>query len=201
MCGRFYIDDNTMFEIETIVKKIERKLAKVGTVYPTEPALVLCSDGYEIQGRTMKWGYENHKDNTRIINARSETVLERPLFRNDFEYRRCIIPATKFYEWKRLSSKDKEKYSFYVPDKTLYLAGIYRKTEAGEQFSIITKDADGAMLGIHHRMPVIIQEDKLAYYMESRKDAQLLMKESCKELERKTEEEFEQLSLFSNENR
>ena len=45
MCGRFYIDDNTMFEIETIVKKIERKLAKVGTVYPTEPALVLCSDG------------------------------------------------------------------------------------------------------------------------------------------------------------
>ena len=43
MCGRFYIDDNTMFEIETIVKKIERKLAKVGTVYPTEPALVLCS--------------------------------------------------------------------------------------------------------------------------------------------------------------
>ena len=111
MCGRFYIDDNTMFEIETIVKKIERKLAKVGTVYPTEPALVLCSDGYEIQGRTMKWGYENPKDNTRIINARSETVLERPLFRNDFEYRRCIIPATKFYEWKRLSSKDKEKYS------------------------------------------------------------------------------------------
>ena len=57
------------------------------------------------------------------------------------------------------------------------------------------------MLGIHHRMPVIIQEDKLAYYMESRKDAQLLMKESCKELERKTEEEFEQISLFSNENR
>lgn len=50
-------------------------------------------------------------------------------------------------------------------------------------------------------MPVIIQEDMLAYYMESRKDALLLMKESCKELERKTEDEFEQLSLFSNENR
>ena len=75
ICGRFYIDDNTMLQIETIVKKIERKLAKIGTVYPTEPALVLCSDGYEIQGQTMKWGYENPKDNTRIINARSETVL------------------------------------------------------------------------------------------------------------------------------
>lgn len=196
MCGRFYIDDNTIFDIERIVKKIERKLAKVGTIYPADPALVVCNEDNELRGRTMKWGYENPKDSTKIINSRSETIVERPLFRDDFESRRCIIPATEFYEWKRLSSKNKEKYSFYVPDKTLYLAGIFHKSEAGEQFSIITKEAEDAMEEIHHRMPVLIREENIDDWLKSYQDAIKLLKEPSKELKRKNLEEYEQLSLF-----
>ena len=100
MCGRFYIDDETAREIEKIARRIDRKMAKTGDVHPSEPALILRADQDSAVAEVLRWGYESARKNTLIFNARTETVRERPMFRHDYETRRCLIPACKFYEWK-----------------------------------------------------------------------------------------------------
>ena len=126
MCGRFYIDDETAREIEKIARKIDSKNAKTGDVHPSEPALVLRADSDSMVAEVLKWGYEITRKNTLIFNARSETVREKPMFCHDYETYRCLIVANKFYEWKDIGGKKKEKYEFFVPGAILYLAEIGR---------------------------------------------------------------------------
>lgn len=90
-----------------------------------------------------------------VINARSETAVEKPLFRDSFLWRRCVVPSTGFYEWG--DGKEKRKYHFRLPGGgALYMAGIWRPWEDGGQFLILTAPANPSVAEIHHRMPVII---------------------------------------------
>lgn len=198
MCGRFYIDDETAWEIERIVRKIDREHAKIGDVHPSEPALVLRADRDSMVAEVLGWGYETTQKKTLIFNARSETVRERPMFRYDYETRRCLIPACKFYEWKDSGAKKKEKYDFFAPEQTLYLAGIYHKDPAGGRFSILTREAQGCMAGIHSRMPLIIHKEDREAWLFSKKEAEKLLDSCFAELRRKKSEgeEYQQLSLF-----
>lgn len=199
MCGRFYIHNDTMAEIVKIVRKIDSKKAKTGDIYPSEPAMVLRADHREIVAEVMNWGYNSNLPGTKLmINARSETVQEKPMFRKDYEIHRCVVPANKFYEWKKLNGKSKEKYDFFVPEQILYLAGVYQKTPEGDRFTILTKAAEGCMQEIHHRMPVIIQADQTEKWLYSKEDAVKLLLEHCDALQRikSTEDEYEQMSLF-----
>ncbi len=152
MCGVFYVDDDTMREIEKIARKIDKKLATTGNVHPSQPALILRAAHRDMISEVLKWGYEAYGKKTLIFNARSETVRERPMFRHDFEERRCLIPAGKFYEWKQTGAKQKEKYGFFTQDKILYLAGIYHKDPTGDRFTLLTREAEGSIAEVHHRM-------------------------------------------------
>lgn len=198
MCGRFYIDDETAREIEKIARKIDRENAKTGDVHPSEPALVLRADHSNIVAEVLRWGYESARKNTLIFNARSETVKERPMFRYDYETRRCLIPACKFYEWKDTGAKKKEKYEFFVPEETLYLAGIYHKDPAGDRFTILTREAEGCMSEIHGRMPLIIRREDSEAWLFSEKEAEKLLDSHFMELQRRKSEleEYWQMSLF-----
>ncbi len=198
MCGRFYIDDETAREIEKIVRIIDRQNAKTGEVHPLEPALVLRADQDSMVAEALKWGYESARKNTLIFNARSETVRERPMFRYDYETRRCLIPASKFYEWKDTGAKKKEKYEFFVPDEILYLAGIYHKDPADDRFTILTREAQGCMTGIHSRMPLIIREADREAWLFSREEAEKLLDSCFAELWRQKSGggEYRQMSLF-----
>ena len=198
MCGVFYVDDETMREIEKIARKIDRKLAATGDVHPSEPALILRADHEETVSEVLKWGYEAYGKKTLIFNARSETVQERPMFRNDFEERRCLIPAVKFYEWKKISAKQKEKYEFFTPGSILYLAGIYHKDPAGDRFTILTRDAEGCMVGVHHRMPLIINEGDIGDWLFSKKEAAELLESHFGGLQKaqNVKETYQQMSLF-----
>ena len=185
MCGVFYVDDDTMREIEKIAGKIDKKLAATGDVHPSEPALILRADHQEMVSEVMKWGYEAYGRKTLIFNARSETVQERPMFRRDFEERRCLVPAVKFYEWKKIGAKQKEKYEFFVPDEILYLAGIYHKDPTADRFTILTREAEGCMVGVHHRMPLIINGGDIGNWLFSPKEAAELLKSHFEELQKK----------------
>lgn len=198
MCGRFYIDDETAQEIERIARRIDRKNAKTGDVHPSEPALVLRADRDSMVAEVLRWGYESARKNTLIFNARSETVGEKPMFRYDYETHRCLIPACKFYEWKRTGEKKKEKYEFFAPGGILYLAGIYHKDPKGDRFTILTREAEGCMAGIHNRMPLILSgEDKEAWLF-SRAEAEKLLNRHFTELQRREfgTNEYQQMSLF-----
>ena len=198
MCGVFYVDDDTMREIEKIARKIDKKLATTGDVHPSEPALILRADHQEMVSEVLKWGYEAYGKKTLIFNARSETVQERPMFRNDFEERRCLVPVVKFYEWKKIGAKQKEKYDFFVPDEILYLAGIYHKDPAGDRFTILTRDAEGCMVGVHHRMPLIINEGDIGDWLFSKEEAAELLESHFKGLQKvqSEKETYQQMSLF-----
>lgn len=195
MCGVFYVDDDTMREIEKIARKIDQRSAATGDVHPSQPALILRADHGEMVSEVLKWGYEAFGKKTLTFNARSETVQERPMFRRDFEERRCLIPVGKFYEWKQAGKKQKEKYEFFTPDKILYLAGIYHKDPAGDRFTILTREAEGCMVGIHPRMPLILYEQELEKWLFSKEEAERLLACHYKELEKRGKEEYHQMSL------
>ena len=198
MCGVFYVDDETMREIEKIAGKIDKKVAAAGDIYPSRPALILRANHQEMVSAVLKWGYEAYGKKTLIFNARSETVRERPMFRRDFEERRCLIPANKFYEWKKINTKQKEKYEFFTPDRILYLVGIYHKDPLGDRFTILTRAAEGCMEEVHHRMPLILNEREIENWLFSKKEAAELLESHFMELRKvqNAKEIYQQISLF-----
>ena len=197
MCGRFYVDDEIIREVEKIAGKIDRKMAKQGDVHPSEPALILRAMNGDVVSEVLKWGYDGIGKSSVIFNARSESVRERPMFRYDYETRRCIIPACRFYEWKK-ESKIKEKYDFFPEDGILFLAGIYHKDPEGGRFTILTKEAEGCMVGIHSRMPVILDAGDIEKWLFSKEEAGRLLDGHFEKLRRKksVQEEYQQMSLF-----
>lgn len=198
MCGRFYIDDETAQEIERIARKTDSRNAKTGDVHPSEPALILRADSDSMVAEVLKWGYESARKNTLVFNARSETVGEKSMFRYDYETHRCLIPACKFYEWKRIGEKKKEKYEFLDPGEILYLAGIYHKDPEGGRFTILTREAEGCMTGIHHRMPLILRKEDMEVWLFTKQDADELLDRHFTELQRQKSETdgYQQMSLF-----
>ncbi len=198
MCGVFYVDDETMREIEKIAGKIDKNVAAAGDIYPSRPALILRANHQEMVSAVLNWGYEAYGKKTLIFNARSETVRERPMFRRDFEERRCLIPANKFYEWKKINTKQKEKYEFFTPDRILYLAGIYHKDPLGDRFTILTRAAEGCMKEVHHRMPLILNEREIENWLFSKKEAAELLESHFMELRKvqNAKEIYQQISLF-----
>ena len=96
------------------------------------------------------------------INARAETIQRSPTWREPFKKRRCVVPASFFYEWKKLDAKTKQPYAFTVSDASLFaFAGLWDAWKDGQghwlqSFSIVTTEANELMSQVHTRMPVIL---------------------------------------------
>ena len=127
------------------------------------------------------WAKEESIGN-RMINARAETVAEKPSFRNSFKRRRCLVPADGFYEWKkptgggrkipmRIVLKDKEPFAF----AGLWDTWVNPEGEEVESFTIITTQANELLRRIHDRMPVILAEEQEATWLDQDADAQELL--------------------------
>jgi putative SOS response-associated peptidase YedK len=122
---------------------------------------------------TLRWGLvpywaKDVKIGYSLINARSESVAEKPAFREAFKSRRCLIPADGFYEWKKLDPKTKQPYAIVMKDRSLFgFAGLWERWKdkgSGEvvrSFTIITTTPNEVCAPIHDRMPVIV--DPLNY--------------------------------------
>jgi len=137
-------------------------LVKRGEVFPANTAFVIGNGGVE----AAKWGFPHWKRSGVIINARSETALEKNMFRGPLMRRRCVIPSSGFYEWSRGGGKLKDKYLLRLPgERVLYMAGmisIFRDSGGCEYsaFVILTTAANESMAPIHDRMPVILAPDE-----------------------------------------
>lgn len=200
MCGRYYIDDETAREIDKLVRKIDENLKNSNDagimltgrdVHPNDLAPILIADGQgELRCHQQRWGFPGFKGKQVIFNARSETVLEKKMFRQNMDYRRAVVPATWFYEW----DQNKEKHLFYRKDQPIvFMAGIYGCFDE-ERFTILTTAANESMEPVHNRMPVILDSNELMEWTTNREWAiNHLHKKPCR-LDRKTE--FEQIKLF-----
>ncbi len=199
MCGRYYVDDETAREIERIIRIADEKVRKAAPVkiqakdiHPTDIAPILtASEHGGISCSLQKWGFPGFEGKQVIFNARSESALEKKMFREGIVHRRIVVPATWFYEWNR----KKEKNIFYRKEQpVLFMAGIYNRYQGEDRFVILTTEANASMEPVHNRMPLILEPEEITTWIfEKEKTEQLLHKTPCL-LERRTE--FEQLSLF-----
>lgn len=171
MCGRFYVEkDDPTEELIKIIQEIDRKLkedlgglsVKQGEIFPTNIVPVIANSKMNnAQPFAMKWGFSKFDGSGVIINARSETAMEKSMFRLPMMERRCLIPASNYFEWQTIGSK-KIKHAIKDPGNPLiYMAGCYRweKDARLPVFVILTRDAAPGLALIHNRMPVILQRD------------------------------------------
>ncbi|MGI6084103.1 MAG: SOS response-associated peptidase [Acetivibrionales bacterium] len=179
MCGRFYVPEEDIDDFAGLVNKIEKELLKkAGEIFPGNYAPVITpkhtSNSNTNNVHAIKWGFPGFKGKP-VINARSETVRNKPMFMLPFLKRRCLIPARGFYEWKSTENSQKRiKHIISLFDSgMMYLAGIYwffkdREGSRTPCFVILTTQANEDIKEIHDRMPVIIKDkDKDAWLSEN----------------------------------
>ena len=162
MCGRYtgYIDDCD--ELKTIYTKA--RLAYPGTdfavreIFPTNTVPLLTGAGGEIRPFAASWGFPGFRKGI-VINARAETAASKPMFAESFAVRRCIVPATGYFEW----AKDKTRYLFCPPGRgIIYLGALWRRCEDGVRFVILTVPANPSVAEVHERMPVVLDPNALS---------------------------------------
>ncbi len=147
------------------------------------PAIYMCSEG-SIYNSQMRWGYipswaHGAGSYKPMINARSETIAEKPYFREAFRKRRALIPADGYYEWIR-SGKQSLPYRIERKDKQVFaFAGIWEASinsirDEFPTFSIITKQSDRNLNHIHHRMPVILHQKYFKSWLNYREDLNVI---------------------------
>jgi putative SOS response-associated peptidase YedK len=179
MCGRFTltVDASELQEQFPWINIPEGKLQPRYNVAPTQPVAVVPNDGknrldYFIWGLIPSWS-KDPKIGSRLINARAETLAEKPSFRSAFRYRRCLVLADGFYEWKKApGGAQKTPYFIHlVGKKPFAFAGLWERwfsPDGSEVLSctILTTEPNTLVSNIHNRMPVILDgEDALRTWL------------------------------------
>lgn len=143
---------------------------------PTQPMAVITDQEPAVLS-FLRWGLipfwaKDPSIGARMINARAESITEKPAFRNAFKKRRCLVIADGFYEWKK-QGNTKIPYRILRKDEEPFaMAGIWEQWKDPEErpihsFSIITTEANALMKDIHDRMPVILDRDEQQAYLEA----------------------------------
>ena len=195
MCGRYFwthdAEDALEEDFPELVDELLRQvhMLRAGDYTPAMKALALTG-GKTLAAQVLQWGFPGFDKGKLLINARAESVKDRPTFSRSFEQGRCVLPAAGFYEW----DKSKEKVTFTVPDRPiLYLAGIWRPYGPEKRFVILTREANASMAPVHDRMPLILTREEVAPWVSERAEAERLLVKELPML--KAERPYEQLTF------
>jgi putative SOS response-associated peptidase YedK len=202
MCGRFTNNANprqinTEFKIGTKNSNIFQPRFNIA---PSQMIDVVFEPETERTLTQLKWGLvpswsKDAPTSKGLINARAETITEKPSFREAFKKRRCIIPASGFYEWQKKGTGAKQPFYFYLKEKEVFgFAGLWEEWldkqtgELLETCTIITTEANDVLKPVHDRMPVILQSDGYDEWLDTKvKDTsrlrELLKPYSAKEMD------------------
>ena len=188
MCGRFAITlpDDAMASLFEAAPANDLPEVPNYNVCPTNSVHTVTSEDGHRRLRPMRWGFLPHwykaeNGGPLLINARAETIAEKPAFKAAVRERRCLIPATGFYEWTK--DEDGNRLPWYIfrrDGSPLAFAGVWQVWERDGKThvtcAIVTTSANKAMSAIHHRMPVILApEDWTLWLGEAGKGAAVLM--------------------------
>lgn len=170
MCGRFALalppkSLAEYFQLDQFPELIPRY-----NIAPAQPVTTIVNDKNSNRRvlKMFRWGLipswaKDTKIGSKLINARSETVADRPSFRLAFRNRRCLIPATGFYEWKRYEGKNQPHFIAIRDNKPFAFAGLWEHWEGRDTkidtCTILTTEPNDVVRHIHHRMPVILKTD------------------------------------------
>ncbi|MCR4621533.1 MAG: SOS response-associated peptidase [Clostridiales bacterium] len=158
---------------EKLVNKLGRPLVTHGEVCPADLAPVIAPDRTGARAVfPMVWGFSLPRSSSPLVNARAETASDKPSFRESWRRRRCIVPASYYFEWEhiinRATGKTETGDRYIIQPKgsrVAWLAGLYRIEErAGIQvpvFTVLTREPGSGIRFIHDRMPVILPNEQI----------------------------------------
>lgn len=183
MCGRFTLRTPASNLAGWFLKaSLDLNFPSLRPRYNIAPSqLIACvrrkpGEAQELEEARLQWGLippwsKDGKASYSTINARAETVHEKPSFRSPFRSRRCLVVADGFYEWIREGSVKRPFYITMADDQPFCMAGIWERWTSGEKsiesVAIITTTANGLMARIHDRMPVIIPPSEFHRWLEA----------------------------------
>ena len=172
MCGRYKITKPVTKSIDLVKTNIKVENTDNYNAHPTQklPIIKSYTNGKALElcewGLVPTWSKKLEKFSP-LINARKETLMEKVTFKNLIQTSRCLVLADGYYEWKR---EEKSKVPFYFSkedDELMFFAAIHQNN----QFCIITREATESVSQIHHREPLILNQNQINNYLNVRKDA------------------------------
>jgi putative SOS response-associated peptidase YedK len=185
MCGRYSIEQEPKFDELGDVRVEWSPFKPRYNVAPTQRVPIIRLEEGALVGSDAKWGLvpvwaKDPAIGNKLINARGETVAEKPSFRSAFKSRRCLVPADGFYEWEKVG-KGKQPWRFVRKDRKPFLfAGLWerwRPDQAADwlvSFTIITTTPNHVAEAVHERMPVILGEDTARTWIDPKADREQL---------------------------
>lgn len=179
MCGRYTLTttDHLKRRFDT-ANSLPKSVGPNYNAAPTQHMPVIVRKDGKNRIEIMHWGLIPvwAKDKPRfgyaMINARAESILEKPMWKGLVKKKRCLVPATGFYEWQK-DGKEKQPFFIHLKDRELFaMAGVYdawTDKDTGEvfgSFSIITTAPNEKMKKVHDRMPVILNQDEESVWLD-----------------------------------
>lgn len=156
---------------------------KRGEIFPGDAAAVLAlNKSRNPSVFVMNWGF--HMDKRLIFNARLETVASKPMFRESLRWRRCLIPASAYYEWDHRPDRP-VKYLFRPEDQpVMYMCGLYRIENDPRRpaFTILTQDASADVSCFHDRMPVVIPKELASQWLQQDTDPSVVLQHALEHM-------------------
>lgn len=178
MCGRYTLSSPTDLLADLLELDSVPDLAPRYNIAPTQEAAVVRVTG-ETGARTLdllRWGLipfwsKDPGIGNRMINARAETVGEKPAYRTSFKRKRCLVPADGFYEWQATGGPKQPFYFRFEGGGPFAMAGLWDRWEKGEgdpieTFTILTTEPNEVVAPVHRRMPVILDRETMAIWLD-----------------------------------
>lgn len=171
MCGRLTLTA-TSAEISQVFRLAHlQDRSPRYNLAPTQESLIVHQDGDQRLASEARWGLiprwaKDRSFGNKTFNARSETIAEKPSFREAYRKRRCLVPSNGFYEWEKRDRK-KQPWYFHMPDQRLFaFAGLWEdwldpeSQQTVRSFTVLTLPANADLERLHHRMPLILETEQ-----------------------------------------
>lgn len=183
MCGRFVASVPPASIAKWLDATVDPELVDLGARYNVAPmSMIAAVNSTERRLGLYRWGLipawvKDPQRGARMFNARSETLADKPSFRNLINTHRCVVPMDGFYEWAPAPAGSSTKIPFLIRDRTdapLFVAGLWTTWQGRDRSAItirsatiITCEANAELSQLHHRMPVILDADGLDTWLDN----------------------------------
>ena len=163
MCGRFSLSSNLEELKNKFSNEISGNFPAKYNISPGQNSVVISLKKNDLYLNQIQWGFKVPKLSKLVINARSETINEKPLFKNLFQQNRCLIPANSWFEW---NNENKPYLIKHKKNDIIAFAGLQRLEENKERsFVIITAEAGKNLKTIHKRTPLVVNKENFLFWL------------------------------------
>ena len=178
MCGRFVITSPPAALRQIFGYAEQPNFPPRYNIAPTQPIPIVIVENGTRHFRLMRWGLlpgwvEDPRQFSLLFNARAETVMERPAFKNAMKRRRCLIPADGYYEWQASEKRKRPHFIYRRDSQPIGLAGLAEtwigpNGEEMDSVAIVTAPASADLAVLHHRVPVTISPEDFERWLDCR---------------------------------